>query len=132
MPLNVKLLRRTARALRVSDDILQIVEAVVSDRTWPNRTIMFPLAAPGIEFMGVGRFGDGLHIPVRVNTVDQLIVDNALSRVDVLTIDTEGADPAVLKGSLETLLRVRYLQFEVARHLANTSWVNTEVFRVID
>ena len=37
-------------------------------------------------------------------TVDTLVEKLKLPRVDALLVDTEGADPAVLKGSQKTLL----------------------------
>ncbi|KAG2436159.1 hypothetical protein HYH02_011663 [Chlamydomonas schloesseri] len=51
---------------------------------------------------------------VDVTTVDDYVRRNGIERVDVLKIDTEGFDPAVLAGAYETLRqrRVEVLVFE--------------------
>jgi FkbM family methyltransferase len=49
--------------------------------------------------------GAGASVPVRVRTVDGLVRELGLSRVDFLKIDIEGAVPAALRGASETLRR---------------------------
>ncbi|MGK5637441.1 FkbM family methyltransferase [Streptomyces sp. URMC 126] len=69
---------------------------------------------PNVEFAGERR------LKVRVRTVDDLYRDGTLDRVDFIKADVEGAEPLVLAGAKETLLRDRpSLLLEVeARHLA--------------
>ncbi len=51
---------------------------------------------------------------VPVTTLDQLVVDLALPRIDFIKIDTEGFEYEVLSGAQATLARFRpkYIQFE--------------------
>jgi len=72
-----------------------------------------------------------LDLPVALTSVDALVRDNGLGNVDVLSIDTEGADADVLKGAASTLASVRYLEFEVHRDLAHTSWSRTTLHSVV-
>jgi len=65
-------------------------------------------------------------------TVDNLVKQMNLPRVDILKIDTEGWDPAVLLGAFSTLSSVRYLEFEVHRDLKKTPWHSTKLKLVID
>jgi FkbM family methyltransferase len=48
---------------------------------------------------------ESIAVPVR--TVDSLVADNHLSRVDVIKMDVEGYEPGVLGGMMETLTRFR-------------------------
>lgn len=51
---------------------------------------------------------------VRVATVDELVREHRLGRIDILKIDTEGFDPLVLQGAAQTLAarQVALLEFE--------------------
>ena len=49
----------------------------------------------------------GRSIPVELKTVDQVVVEQKLERVDLIKIDTEGNVPAILRGAQQTLRRHR-------------------------
>lgn len=121
MRANVKLLNQASAGLgygaQTAHGSFHVVQAAIMNKADTNQTVEFPDGDPGLETAGLPAF-----FPVPVKTVDMLKADFALSRIDILTIDTEGADPYVLQGSLKTLPTVRYLQFEVHRDLKQTAW----------
>jgi FkbM family methyltransferase len=53
--------------------------------------------------------GSGRSVTVPIRTVDSLVRERGLERVDFLKIDIEGAVPAALRGASETLRRFRPL-----------------------
>jgi len=112
---------------------LKIVQAALTDHADLNETIEFPNGMPGQENLGLssnmwGRYSSS----VKLLTVDNLVKQMNLPRVDILKIDTEGWDPAVLLGASSTLSSVRYLEFEVHRDLKKTPWHSTKLKLVID
>jgi FkbM family methyltransferase len=50
-----------------------------------------------------GAVGEFETIPVRTQTIDNLVADGEIPRVDFLKVDVEGADLGVLQGAAETL-----------------------------
>ena len=75
-------------------------------------TVPLPHGGQGQEAQGIGVGNSLLNDAVKTNSVD-LILENETS-VDVLLIDTEGHDPYVLMGSVQSLLNknVHYCAFE--------------------
>ncbi|CAE8644053.1 unnamed protein product [Polarella glacialis] len=69
---------------------------------------------------------------VVVRTVDSLVKERALPKVDILIIDTEGADPLVLQGATDALKSVRYLEFEVHRDQVKAAWGQIKLRNVMD
>ncbi|CAL1163784.1 unnamed protein product, partial [Cladocopium goreaui] len=53
--------------------------------------------------------------------VDTMMHNLSLPKVDILIVDTEGADPAVLRGAGDALRSVRYLMFETHRENMSVS-----------
>merc|ERR1740138_560257 len=98
------------------------------DTAAPNQTVAFPDGLPGQEDLGIRSFA---QIDVPVKTVDGLVAEIGLPRVDILLVDTEGADPAVLRGATNALKSVRYLEFEVHRDLQQTAWSTTTLSSVV-
>lgn len=49
----------------------------------------------------------GRSVPVALKTIDQVAREQALDRVDLIKIDTEGNVPAILRGARETIGRYR-------------------------
>lgn len=105
-----------------------IIESAVVDKAAPGQTMEFPHGSKGQENLGVSLVQRD-EVPVK--TVDGIAKDLSLPKVDVLLIDTEGADPLVLKGAASTLASVRYLEFEVHRDLKNTAWSKTSLRSVV-
>lgn len=65
-------------------------------------------------------FATAQRVPVPVTTLDRVVEERGIGRLDVLKVDVEGAEPAVLAGATRTLDRFRpvvMLEIE-ARHLA--------------
>jgi FkbM family methyltransferase len=97
---------------------LRVVLAAASSTDVPS-TIRFPYTKPGQENLGVESFSTKkgetqMFNEVDVLTVDGLVAKHKLSQVDVLKVDTEGNDPRVLIGAVQTLTRMRpsYVAFE--------------------
>lgn len=61
--------------------------------------------------LGRGKLAD---FTVKVNTMEQYVTDNNITRIDYIKIDTEGSDYSILKSSYDTIkkLKVPYIQFE--------------------
>lgn len=53
--------------------------------------------------------GSGMSVPVRLTTVDALVAELGLTRVDFLKVDIEGVAPEALRGASGTLRRFRPL-----------------------
>lgn len=134
MPANVNLLRGAVAQLGYKPSetreqgALHIVQAAVLDVS--NKTIGFPSGFAGQDDLGVHSTRVA-NVPVLVKTVDGIVAELDISRVDVLLVDTEGADPAVLRGAAGTLRSVRYLEFEVHRDLVGTEWEKTTLASVV-
>lgn len=113
---------------------LEIVHAAVVDKVPPSGTLEFPksdASNPGSEVLGINQSSAGLTVPVPAKTVDDILVDFGLTKLDILTIDVEGADPAVLRGATKALSLARYVEFEVHRDLATTAWGSTTLASVV-
>lgn len=127
MPRNVKLLQAAKRHFQYR---LHIVAAAVGEEG--NRTAMFPDGAAGTAGNRIAPQGSGAgYVRVPMKTVDEIVAELQLPRVDVLLIDAEGWDPAVLRGAAKALESVRYLEFEVHRDFSDTPWGRTTLRSVV-
>merc|ERR1712039_87352 len=81
----------------------------------------FPVGRPGDEALILGHVKSA-YTPVRITTVSALFAEFGLTHADVLTIDTEGFDPAVLQGAAGILASVRFVSFEIHQDLRGTPW----------
>ncbi|HVA67371.1 MAG TPA: FkbM family methyltransferase [Elusimicrobiota bacterium] len=79
---------------------VRIVEAAVDER--PGRAELF-VHERAINHSLVRR--TGRSVSVRVASVDELVQDNGLSRVDIIKIDTEGNVAEILRGASGTIGR---------------------------
>ena len=129
---NAKPVQAAAKKLGYDRLGLSMYHAAVSSSSDPP-SIRFPVIPPGAESTGIDtnhskytEFHD-----VKVVTVDEFIVENHIERLHVLKIDTEGNDPLVLLGAINTLVQLKpsYLQFE--NHQVGR-WMNWQLKDVID
>jgi len=140
MQSNINSLRNASSKLgyaqNTSSGSFRVVQSALADPA-KDETIMFPYGFAGAETVGITtkvgtRAGaTSQKVPVMLSTVDRLAAKLGLPRVDILTVDTEGADPAVLRGAKSTLASVRYLEFEVHRDIPDTAWRNTTLKSVV-
>ena len=87
----------------------------VSSSSLPS-TVRFPVIPAGGEYIGIDTDHSGYaeFYDVSVTTVDEFVHANGIHSLDVLKIDTEGNDPLVIIGAINTLFQLKpsYLQFE--------------------
>jgi len=107
------------------DSQIHVINAVASS---VSGSVRFPAAVTGKESLGVGDVTETMDI-VRMITVDELVQDQALVRIDVLSIDTEGNDANVIMGAIKSLLIVNMLEFEY--HRVN-AWAESDLRSIID
>mmetsp|Transcript_15111 Transcript_15111/g.37135 ORF Transcript_15111/g.37135 Transcript_15111/m.37135 type:complete len:360 (-) Transcript_15111:320-1399(-) len=106
---------RASKKMKLDVLGLHVLHLAVSSSTVPTKA-KFPIVPAGKESVGLGtdhsRYGN--FYDVEVINVDYLVRQQRLERVDVLKVDTEGNDPLVLIGAVNTLttLKPSYLQFE--------------------
>ncbi|CAJ1389582.1 unnamed protein product [Effrenium voratum] len=134
-PQNVKLLKKVQKKFGYEPSAsggFHVVHAAVMDVARPGSTVSFPDAPAGQERAGLSyRDKSWKMTTVPAETVDTLALKFKFPKVDVLIIDTEGADPAVLDGAKETLKTVRYLLFEVHRDLKGSHWSKRTLLSVV-
>ena len=61
----------------------------------------------GCSFISTTGVREGIQEQVRIVTVDSVVSEKGISRVDFIKLDVEGAERPVLIGSLDTLKRFR-------------------------
>lgn len=112
--LAVEPIPRMADALRKTFGVNRILHASVAETAVsdePGR-VRFSIERGN---SGGSRIGDHAQahdtIEVAVTTIDDLVRQEALSRVDFIKIDVEGHEPKVLAGARETLARWKPLLF---------------------
>ena len=100
-PRNLECLRRNFPA-ELEDGRLVLVPKAVwsSEGTMKMNSNAFNPAASSLV-----KPGDGGEIEVPVTTIDLLVADLELSRVDFIKLDIEGAEPEALKGAKDTIQR---------------------------
>lgn len=134
---NVRMLNQTQGALgygKAEYGQMHVIHAAVSSQAAEGEMVEFEDShAPGgerghIKF-AVDKTDD--KTPTPLMTVDMIVKKLGLEKVDVLTIDTEGHDPAVIEGASKTLESVRYLQFEIHRDLKGKPWSKTKLKDVV-
>lgn len=133
MKANLDILRDASNSLGFGSTefgAFHIVQAAVMDKATPGQKVEFPDGLPGQENLGLQNSLVESQVPVK--TVDGIVTELSIQKIDILLVDTEGADPAVLRGASNTLKSVRYLEFEVHRDLARTVWGDTTLRSVVD
>lgn len=130
MPANIALLQSCAKSTGINDDFFKIEQYAVGNPDEGQTTISFPDGPPGKEQMRVMDSG-GVKVPFK--SLDARFGDLPdLDKVDILSIDTEGNDPDAIFGAQSLLAKTRYLEFEVHRDMAGTSWAKYPLKSVIE
>lgn len=142
IPSTVALLKETRhlagygvkRSRKLGTGWLKFWWRAMTDKARPGETVEFLNESAGKES---ARMGATMHKPnatriqVPLSTVDSIVGNLGLPKVDILIVDTEGADPAVLRGAENALKTVRYLMFETHRDLKRTAWSSTSIHAVV-
>jgi FkbM family methyltransferase len=78
--------------------VLQVGVWSKADRLW-----LAGRPSLGNSVVGPGKPGEGVGEWIRVETIDQLVTEQALPRVDDIVMDIEGAETDALRGARETI-----------------------------
>ncbi|CAE8612291.1 unnamed protein product [Polarella glacialis] len=126
----VEAMPKTAAALKTA--LAKYLLPHSNDTELATQLDMVHAAVSNEEAKGMDQSEGGPTRPVLVRTVDSLVKKRALPKVDILIIDTEGADPLVLQGAADALKSVRHLEFEVHRDLVKAAWGQIKLRSVMD
>merc|ERR1719334_1684472 len=127
MPSNIELLRKCCKTTGINEEFFKFQQYVMGHPKNGETTAQFPEGKAGHEALGVTKTG-GVVVPFV--SLDALF--GHLSKVDILSIDTEGHDPEVIFAGKETLRKTRYLEFETHRDFEGTPWRSHTLKSVID
>ncbi len=115
-------------------DRVEIVPKAVSDHVGEAAFVVHGQAGE-VNMDGVNRLSvDGLGETVPVTTLDAFCAERDLEAIDIVKIDAEGHDLAVLRGA-EALLRagrIAYVQFEYNHHWLHTRSQLHDVFALAE
>lgn len=133
LPVNVELLHKVSAKVwapgsgltAAASELTVVASAAAEAKGTSHMPAGLP---PGSEAFGIGSG----TVPVPVTTVDDLAAGPGLGSVDVLQIDAEGWDAAVLRGAEKVLQNVRLLKFEVHQDVVGSPWSNTTLLSVIE
>lgn len=134
VPVNVRLITDAARALQFETSReFKVIQAAVD--TFPG-TVPFPNVAdkPGVEDLGLfSRLGDSIPtVAVEVLNLDTLFArENLSSKIDLLSIDTEGNDARVIIGMGKTLAKGDIRVFEFEYHEVG-NWARDSLENIVD
>jgi len=124
-----KTLNRTRTAFRrAAVDVDALATVHFHNFAMSNRTgkIVFG----DCDAMETCRFSKGTPVYVNTTTVDTFVAAQGLGVIDILKIDTEGAEPMVIQGALATLHsgQAKLISIELNPH----QWVHFTTFDVED
>lgn len=86
---------------------MRIVEAAASDHEGESVLKMRPSSTHGATLDEFEAGAEFVCLRVRLVTLDQLVVENACTRVDFIKIDAEGHEIAVVRGAMATVAKFR-------------------------
>ena len=108
MPSTYEMLKNAALSLNYagvygghSPSAFKVIHAVASN--FSGGEVEIPIGRAGVENLGIGLEGRRPHAKVPATTVDTIVQKESITQLDILLIDTEGHDPAVLNGARNTL-----------------------------
>lgn len=102
-PTQVECLRRNFAEEIASGKVVVVPKGVWSSES--TMTLHLGGRNSGMSSLVIDRGGDSVEVPLV--TIDQLVEELALPRVDYIKFDIEGAEREALKGGLETLRKYR-------------------------
>jgi FkbM family methyltransferase len=100
-PESLEILRANL-ALNPQLDVIEVVQAALWSRS--GEALEF-VQAGRMTHVGPGGGGEASPLRVQTKTIDDFVAERALSRVDFIKIDVEGAELSVLEGAAETIRR---------------------------
>jgi len=115
-------------------DRVEIVPKAVSDHIGEAAFVVHGQAGE-VNMDGVNRLSvDGVGETVPVTTLDAFSAERDLDHLDVVKIDAEGHDLAVLRGAQALLRagRIAYVQFEYNHHWLQTRSQLRDVFALVE
>ena len=116
-PYNALLLKYNVKLNKLSNVI--VVEKAISDRAGCAKLYISPYAA---SHSIVEAFSKGGYILVPTTTIDLLLKELKLSKIDIVKMDIEGAEYLALKGGLKTLSSSKSLRLIIsAEHDPSTT-----------
>jgi FkbM family methyltransferase len=116
---NPPVLQRLRENIALNGVMVHVVAAAASD---VNGTAIFYEGAPGLSSSsGLRPEVGGMHsFRVSTVTIDSIVAANNIENIDLVKIDVEGHEPAVLRGMQNVLETMRpYIIFEVGQMVDN-------------
>lgn len=111
-PSNIPVLRRNLAEATAAGRAV-----VIAKGAWDKEgkmTMNVSSATSAMDSLVLARDGKGVEVPL--TTIDKIVADLGLDRVDFIKIDTEGAERHILAGAKETLRRWKP-RLEISFHL---------------
>lgn len=124
-PINVEALRRTF-AKEIADGTVVVVPKGVWDRE-DTLTLSRNSDTAAMDSLVMNRESKG-SVTVPLTTIDKIVADLGLERVDFIKMDTEGAERQILAGARETLRRWKP-RLEISFHLPDDAEQIPEAIR---
>jgi FkbM family methyltransferase len=124
----IKLLQSMFKVLGYEKPEVNLVHAAASNQ--PGQA-EFPNVSAGVENLGLRDAATGKYntTTVRVITLDDLVRDEQISKIDYLSIDTEGNDMRVVLGAIR-LLSAHAIRFFVFEH--GLSWNTSSLQTLVE
>lgn len=103
-PANLEILRKNLALNPPLENRVEIVERALWDKS--QRSLEFAENGPGTKVME-GKQGVGTAKTVLTMSIDDLVAEKHLPKIDFIKMDIEGAELAALKGAEQTLRRFK-------------------------
>lgn len=123
-PQTHKRLKNTIAANKITN--IALFNCGLSDS--PGQLTLYPNTEPNNASATMVADGQTKGITVPVSTLDQVVDDNQIQRIDYLKMDVDGFEPNVLKGARQSLSRriIRFLQTEFSDHWLSRNGSNPQ------
>jgi len=138
VPSNVELLHHMSDTLLGDVSSFEIIQAAVSDHEGTAYFENHPYKSHHHGYEN-GQISDLKQRDLQYDEVPQITIDQMLHKrnirqVDVLVVDVEGHDSAVLRGAEKLIAKgaLRMLIFEVHQDFSGTPWAETTLLSVVE